>query len=128
MGVDPNTVVKFSTKGPWSTDIFKRPHTNIQYIKNDVHITRREDDFIPGETRRVYKPEQKLSFLEALFEIGSMLLSGMEIHVTLCHTIESLKEGKEDVSDEDGFVPLPDINEEGDIVMPTMEVMPDDEP
>lgn len=129
MGIDPNNVVKFSIGKPWSTEVFKRNHTNVLYSKGNVGILRKEDEFIPGETKRVYRPEQTVNFMEALFEIGSMLLAGMEVHVTLCHTGESLREGKEVEAEEmdDSLVPLPDVSEGELVVIPSMEVVPHDE-
>lgn len=114
--LDPNLHIEYEVGEPFTLDAFRENRTSIEFNRERGKIRREEKEFIPGESQRNPQPKSEVSFLEALFEIGEHLLSGMSVHVIVRHNAESLREMREEkerveaMSDE--FLPLPDIDDE----------------
>lgn len=115
--LDPNLHVEYEVGEPFTTATFGQNKVSVEFNRERGKIRREEKEFIPGESQRNPQSKSEVSFLEALFEIGEYLLSGMTVHVIVRHSAESLREIREEkervevLSDE--FLPLPDI--EGEI-------------
>jgi hypothetical protein len=117
--IDPNNHVQYEVGEPFFQNMAGQNKTSIEFNRERGKIRREEKEFIPGESRKTPQPKSEVSFLEALFEIGEYLLSGMTVHIVVRHNTESLRKMREEderiSSLSDDFLPLPDI-EEGDFI------------